>query len=522
MKRVFSALWILSVALWLLLFPSAAFSSKADTGAGSGDEQGRGEQTRLYLLKLRGEVDQGLTPFISRVVRQADEQGIRAIIIEINTFGGRIDAAVDIRDVLLKAKTLTIAYVNERAISAGALICLACRKIVMAPAATIGAATPVIINPFNQRMEPASEKVISYFRKEMKATAERNHRPPRIAEAMVDPEIVIQGLSERGKPLTLTTSEALRHKVADFEISGGVDEIVEKFHLLAKAAGAGVIIEEQRANWAEKFLRTTSSSLVSSMLLTIGLLALLLELRTPTLGIAGAVGLLCLAVFFWGHVILKLVGWEEVVLLLIGAVLLLLEVLVIPGFGLTGILGLLFLAAGFTLSLVGRNPTVWEIAKAGSHILTVVLIALAAFALSVKFLTKSAAIQRLVLHTRFDGRSRRSKTEHLPAEGKQPPAEQPGAETAAPEAPGEEAQLNLRPADQIDDLGQEGVALTNLRPAGKAAFGNKKLNVVSEGDFIDQGCAVRIVQIEGNRVVVRKVDERVNDKNVNSKEERRG
>ncbi|MEW6379793.1 MAG: NfeD family protein [bacterium] len=496
MERIFSVhrfpALVLSLILFLTLFSLRASNSVAVIGQGG--DKGRNRQDEVFLVKLSGEVDQGLSPFIRRVVRQADEQGIRAIILEINTLGGRLDAAIDIRDTLLNSKTLTIAYINERAISAGALISLACQKIVMAPGATIGAATPVIIDPFSQKGEPASEKVISYFRKEMKATAEKNHRPSRIAEAMVDPDVVIEGLTEKGKLLTLTTSEALRSKVADFEITGGTGEILQKFNLHLPMQARLV---EQRANWAEKFLRATSGSLISSVLLTIGLLGLLIELRTPTWGIAGTVGLICLAVFFWGHVILRLVGWEEVALLLIGTVLLLLEILVIPGFGLTGILGLAALAAGFILSLVGRNPTSWELWSAVSHISIVMLIALIALALSVKFLAKSAAVQRLVLQTRT-------------GQGRQREAEQPKTDTAAPEEARPALKSDQEP-DRVQHLDQSGVALTNLRPAGKAAFGKKRLNVVSEGDFIDRGSAVRIVRVEGSRIMVQKIgkEERV-------------
>ena len=116
----------------------------------------------VYWVNIDGEIDLGLAPFLKRVVQEADEQSIEALILQINTFGGRVDAAVQIRDALINSSTLTIAYINERAISAGALISLSCRKIVMAPAATIGAATPVTISPLDQQMKPASEKVVSY------------------------------------------------------------------------------------------------------------------------------------------------------------------------------------------------------------------------------------------------------------------------------------------------------------------------------------------------------------------------
>ncbi|MGA1875978.1 MAG: NfeD family protein, partial [bacterium] len=383
-------------------------------------------------------------------------------------------------------QTLTIAYIDERAISAGALISLSCRKIGMAPASTMGAATPVTINPLNREMQPASEKVISYFRKEMKATAEKNGRSTLIAEAMVDPDVVIEGLTEKGKLLTLTTSEAIQHKVADFEITGGLKGVLQKFDLeqadLVKA----------KPNWAEIFLRMISGSLISSLLLTIGLLALFLEFRTPTWGVAGTIGIICLALFFWGHVVLNLVGWEEVILLAVGAILLLLEVFVIPGFGLAGILGIIALIAGFSLSMVGKYPTTGEIWGAVSQIFLAFFIVFLAIILSFKSVAKSAAMQRLVLHSRAGHSS-------------EMPHESPGADEGEVRPTKDmEAGFGLSgPGDQY--LVRHGTALTNLRPSGKGVFGNERLNVVTEGDFIEKGSPVTIIRIEGANIIVRKV-----------------
>ncbi|MEW5802956.1 MAG: NfeD family protein [bacterium] len=548
MGKLSFPIFILAMVLVLLrFFPLGAFplgifppleaeERITDAGAGiktrAGIKKGSKEENLVYLVKVSGEIDRGLVPFISRVVRQADEEGARAVILEINTFGGRMDAAVEIRDVLLNSKTQTIAYINERAISAGALISLACQKITMVPGATIGAATPVTMSPFDQTMQPASEKVVSYFRKEMKATAEKNHRPALLAEAMVDPDVIIEGLTEGKKPLTLTASEALQYEVADFEISHGIDEILQKFDLQPAS------LMEERTNWAEKFLRLVGGSLFSSLLLTIGLLGLIMELRTPTWGIAGTVGLICLAVFFWGHAVLHLVGWEEIILLLIGTILLLLEALVIPGFGLTGILGLIALAAGLTLSLVGKNPNMWEIWGAVSQIAVVFLIVLIAFAFSLKFLARSAIAQRLVLHARSGHGSKSSPPatpsvpDALPVKGEQPappaevsgqarrePPEQPMRESAqaegGPAAPwppvsGETKTDTLTP-DLMQYLNQHGVAFTNLRPAGKAEFGKKRLNVITEGDFIEKGLPVRIIRVEGTKIIVQKIEKMVQE-----------
>lgn len=439
----------------------------------------------VYWVKIEGEIDLGLAPFLKRVVQEADEQSIEALILQINTFGGRLDAAVQIRDALINSSTLTIAYINERAISAGALISLSCQKIVMAPAATIGAATPVTISPLDQQMKPASEKVISYFRKEMKATAEKNNRPTLIAEAMVDPDVVIEGLSEKGKLLTLTTSEAVEHKVADFKISGGIENVLQAFHL------EQALLKEKKPNWAEKFLRIISGSLLSSLLLSIGLLALFMEFKTPTWGIAGTVGIICLALFFWGHVVLNLVGWEEVILLAVGTILLLLEAFVIPGFGLAGILGILALIAGFSLSMVGKYPAPGEIGGAVSQVSIVFLIVFVFFVLSIKSLSKTALVQRFVLHSRTG-----HALEMASADSKKGQALQQESET----------ELGLE-QKWTHYLGREGIAFTILRPAGKGIFGKERLNIVTEGDFIEKGSSIRVIRVEGKNIIVQKINE---------------
>lgn len=441
----------------------------------------------IYHIKIEGEINLGLVPFIERVIKEGESEGIEAIIFEINTFGGRLDAAVDIRDTIIKAKPLTVAYINERAISAGALISLACKKIVMPDGATIGAATPVTINHTKQEIKAANEKVISYFRKEMKATAEKNGRPTLIAEAMVDPDIEIEGLIDKDKLLTLTTSEAIEHKLADFTLSDGLNSIVTLFQL-----EPGNIVDKA-PNWAEVFLLFLSGSIISSLLLIIGFLALIIEFRTPTWGIAGTIGVVCLALFFWGHWVLNLVGWEEILLLMVGLILLALEIFVIPGFGIAGISGIVALSLGIILSLVGRHPSLPEIINALSHF-SLVFICVCFFLLIFgRSLLKSKGIDSFVLHAQHK-KDKKGLLMNM-------------ASNSLPQ--GEIVQ-----GESIIDeslIGQAGVAYTNLRPAGKGIFGNIRLNVITEGDFLEKGARIRIIQAEGSKIIVKKIKEENED-----------
>ena len=198
---------------------------------------------KIYYTLLKGTINNKLADDFEGVLKEAEKANAKVLILEIDTFGGRLDAAVRIKDKLVDTKINTIAFVNKKAISAGALISLATKHIVMAPGSTIGAATPVKLTYWEEK--PTSEKVISYFRKEMKSTAEAGNHPGNIAAAMVDPDLQIAGVVEKGKLLTLTTKEAIRLKVAEHEVKD-LAELYHKFQL------EGLAIENRPIPWTEK------------------------------------------------------------------------------------------------------------------------------------------------------------------------------------------------------------------------------------------------------------------------------
>jgi membrane-bound serine protease (ClpP class) len=228
----------------------------------------------VSVAPIEGIIDLGLAPFVKRVLEEAEQAGAAAVVLDINTFGGRVDAAVQIRDALLSSRVRTIAFVNKRAISAGALIALAAEKIVMADGSTIGAATPVQMGQPGEKTEPVGEKTVSYVRKECRATAESRTRPPLIAEAMVDADVVIPKLIDKGKLLTLTTEEALKHKLIDFR-ADSIENALQQLGLVAPE------IRNVSANWAENVVRFLTNPVVSSLLITIAMLGIILEMRTP-------------------------------------------------------------------------------------------------------------------------------------------------------------------------------------------------------------------------------------------------
>ncbi len=426
-------------------------------------EQPAGKDRHVYVIPVDGIIDLGLAPFIERITDQAASDGAAAVVLEINTFGGRVDAAVLIRDALLESKVPTVAFINKRAISAGALIALASEKIYMTEGATIGAALPVQGGSPGSAPQPVEEKTISYLRKEFSATAEARGRPARLAEAMVDPDVEIADVIAKGKLLTLTTDEAIEQKLVD-------GKVVDLEQMLGELGLAGAELRSAEESWAETIVRFLTNPVVSSLLITVGLLGVITEIRTPGFGWPGSIGLASLGLFFWGHWLVQLAGYEELLLFGLGVLLLAVEVFVFPGFGVIGGLGVLSLLVGLALSLLGPGSTAGVIVSVLTRVLASLLIAaLAALAL-LRFLPRTPFGRKLVLDAGMT-------------------ADQ--GYVSAPE-------------DDVKLLGLTGVAVSPLHPAGLALIEGRRIDVISEGEYIDSGEPIVVFRVDGNRVVVRK------------------
>jgi len=418
----------------------------------------------VYVAPIEGVIDLGLAPFVQRVLDEATQAGAAAVILEINTFGGRVDAAVQIRDALLNSKVRTVAFVNKRAISAGALIGLAAENLVMAGGGTIGAATPVQMGQPGAAAQPVEEKTVSYMRKEFRATAESRKRPPLLAEAMVDADVEIAGVIEKGKLLTLTTEEALKHKLVDFR-ADTMESALQQLGL------GGAEIRRASPNWAEHLVRFLTHPVLSSLLMTIGMLGIIVGLRTGDLGVAGGVGIASLGLFFWGHWLVQLAGWEELLLAASGVILLVLEVFVIPGFGIAGVLGMVAILASLILSLVGVEDTSDVVLMAAGRVVFSLLLALVASLVMLRFLPRLPFGRRLILEIGLG-------TGH---------------------------EYGSAPDSDLRWLGKKGRASSSLRPAGIAEIEGERVDVVSEGEMIDAGQFVEVTRVDGNRIVVRRV-----------------
>ena len=418
-------------------------------------------ESTVYRVPVTGEIELGLAPYIQRAVKEAAEVGAAALILDIDTPGGRVDAAEIISDALTDSEVPVYSLVNRRAYSAGALIALSPSRIYMRPASVIGAATPV-----DGTGTKAPEKIVSAMRSQMRALAESNGLEPEVAAAMVDEDIEIDGVVESGKLLTLTTEEAV-------EI-GYAEAIEDLDALLVELGHEGATVVTLELNWAERLVRFFSSSLVSPFLLSLGFLGLLIEIRTPTFGLAGTMGLISLGLFFGSNMIVGLAGLEDVLIVGAGLVLLGIEAFVVPGFGIFGVAGIVAILAGLYMSLLGNIPTMPDFTRAAWVLISSMLLLIGSAWALIRALPSSSRLAE-------SGIFLLAKT------------------TSA---------IGYESAEVRSDLvGKHGTAITDLRPAGTALVGDERIDVVSESEWISAGTPVKILSAEGYRHIVRSVSE---------------
>ncbi len=419
-------------------------------------------EEKVYLISVNGEINPGLVPYVERGIKEAEENSAKAIIFEINTFGGRVDAATEIKDLILNANIPTVAFVNKRAISAGSLIALSCKRIVMAAGSSIGATTVV-----DQTGKKQSEKYQSYMRSEMRATAERNGRPKKIAEAMVDERVVIPGLVDSTQLVTLTATEAVKYGIADTVLS----DINEVLDFIGYSQASIIPIQE---NTGEKIVRFLNNPIVTSLLIMIGMVGMFVELKTPGWGVAGTLSVLAFILFFGSGLILNFVSALDIIIFIVGVVLLLLEIFVIPGFGITGVLGILAIISSLFLGLLPDfsfltsediTAALWQLA------ISLVLSVIFTYFLF-KFLPKTNVFNNFILKEKIKSSfSYKTVSDNYP---------------------------------EKNVLGKIGTALSDLRPSGIANINGERLDVVTQGEYIEKGNKIVVVHADGMKIIVQK------------------
>ena len=429
---------------------------------------------KVYVVPIDGTIDLGLPPFIERTLDEAKVKNASAVVFDINTFGGRVDAATQIKDAILASDIQTIAFINRRAISAGALISLSCEKIFMSGGASIGAATAVDMSG-----KKGSEKVISFMREEMAATAEKRGRNAEIARGMVDEDLnfthlIIDGDSilvddiegrKEGKLISLTTDQSIKYEIAD----GTYESIPELINSLGY--GDAELIKTAE-NWSEKVVRFLTNPVVASLLTTFGFLGILFELQSPGWGIPGFVGLTCLILSLSASYIARLATMSDLTFTIAGLALILVEMLVIPGFGIVGIGGFILVLYGMYLLLLPDVPVSDEIVGQAMDGFFIGLVgAIIGLVLLFRIMIKSKFWEQLTAPTSQEKSRGFSNSQ--------------GWELLK---------------------GGTGRTDTDLHPSGWIIIENKRIFVVSEGGYIEKGKKVEVLSVDGNRVTVREIN----------------
>jgi membrane-bound serine protease (ClpP class) len=481
------------------------------------NEQGAGlRSAKAAVITCHDMVDEGLLESIKRRTNTALEQGADYLIYDIDTFGGGLFAAYEISDYLLheiNAKANTVAYVSKKAISAGALISVACEDIIMKEKTRIGDCAPMTIGGKLEGVE--REKIETDTRTAFETSAEHNHYPPALLKAMVTQQIEVyrikntqtqeyeffegdrlpndansydfdnKELIDSGNELlTLTASQAVEYGVARAQVK----DLQGVLGFLAERDGVTFIGEPVilRTNWSEEMVRWLNSPAVMAVLVMLAMLGLYIEMSSPGLGLPGLVAVVCVVTIVGSKYLIDMANWVEMLILVVGVLLLMVEIFVLPGFGVAGFLGILCILAGLFGMLV-RNPpgevpwpdgpVEWDLFAGGAMGL------LAGFA---GFVALAWLIARYLPHIPF-----------LRGLILSPNAVAPGGEIGV--------SMTSPPSSGAKsvEIGQRGEVVSPLRPAGKARFGESIVDVVAVAEFIEKGVSVEIIGIHGNRVVVR-------------------
>ncbi|NLG17229.1 MAG: serine protease [Fibrobacter sp.] len=478
---------------WSLLLLTISFSSVASDTDSSKSFPAK---PVVIVIPVEGTVDPGMAAFVSRALRDSRKYTDKIVVFELDSYGGQVDAAFQIVDTILSVEDSTISYVKTKAISAGALIALAGNRLVMKNATTIGDVAPLTMS--NDGPQMLGEKYQSPIRAKFRTLAKRNGYPEALTESMVTAEMIVYevqfkdttiymdstGFSDldparkkqviskktvvdKGELLTMDDVEAKALGFSKMSVSS------LKEMLLKLGYGDREVIRIQQ-NWSEALVRFIG--VIAPILIMIGFSALYIEIRTPGFGVPGIIGIICLGTVFIGQYMVGLADYTELLLMAIGAVLLAVEIFVLPGFGVAGFAGIAFMMLGIILSfqdfVIPKPEFPWQ----GRLLIKNIMMVVGSF---------TGAIVVALFFFRYA----------LPHIGKivSGPYLKENLSDARADAAKEAAVLFP---------GDRGEAITALRPSGKALIKGETWDVISEGEFVDKGSTIVIREVSGNRIMV--------------------
>lgn len=426
-------------------------------------------QTKVYYYNIDENIAKPALRKTQKALEDAKTQKADYILLELNTFGGELDAADKIRTLLLNAPMPTLVFINNNAASAGALISIACDSIYMAEGSSFGAASVV-----NQSGEIMPDKYQSYMRSLMRSTAEKNGRNPDVAQAMVDPDVYVPMISDSGKVLTFTTEEAIEH--------GYCEKMANDRQAVLRAAGLeGSTIVEQELNWIDRFINFLVNPVVSGILIMCIVGGLYFEFQSPGLGLPIIIAIAGALLFFAPHYLEGLAAHWEILVFLAGVILLMLEIFVVPGFGVTGISGIVLVFASLILTMVFNvgfhfqfDPSLDAAAQICKSTVIVITSVVCGFFLSLwlskKIITAETRFGTMALKTNLDT----------------------------------DQGFTAQDMRMQAYVGRTGTAATFMRPAGKINIDDELLEATAEHGLIEKGEEIVVARFENAQLFVKK------------------
>ncbi len=424
---------------------------------------------KVYYYIIDDNISKPALRKTEKALEDAQAQKADYLLLELNTFGGELDAADKIRTLLLNAPMPTMVFINNNAASAGALISIACDSIYMASGSSFGAASVV-----DQEGNILPDKYQSYMRSLMRATAEKNGRNPDIAQAMVDPDIVVEGVSDSGKVLTFTTEEAIENDYCE--------GMADSRNAVLRAANLdNCELIEQKLSAIDRFINFLVNPVVSSLLIMCIVGGLYFELQSPGLGLPIVIALAAALLYFAPHYLEGLAAHWEILIFIAGVALLMVEIFVIPGFGVAGISGIILILTSLILTMVFNvgfrfnfSPDMDAAVMIGRSTLIVVVSVTSGFFLSLwlgkKLITAETRFGSLALKTRLDA------DEGFTAQD-----------------------MNMQ-----QYIGRQGITATFMRPAGKIDIDGEILEATSEHGLIDKGEAIVVTKFENAQLYIKR------------------
>ncbi|MFH0999820.1 MAG: NfeD family protein [Bacteroidota bacterium] len=449
---------VISILL-AFIFISISFSQETDTI--------QKKQKLIYQFEIFEEIAPPVWHKTQKAFAEARELKADLILIHMNTYGGMVDMADSIRTKILNCPIPVYVFINNNAASAGALISIACDSIYMVPGANIGAATVV-----NQTGQAMPDKYQSYMRSMMRSTAEAQGRDPQIAQAMVDPRISIAGIIDSTMVLTFTPSEAVKHGFCEAELKS-IPAIFDRLQI------KDYIIKKQELKFTDRIIRFLIHPMVSGILIMMIVGGIYFELQSPGIGFPIAAAILGAVLYFAPHYIQGLADHWEIIVFIIGLVLLAVEIFVIPGFGVSGVLGIIFIIASLALATirnVGFEFTLPDFTNLIYALLYVSIASVGGLGLSYYLSLK------LFGSTQF-------------------------GEFSLQTTQNKDKGYSIKDNTYQKMIGEKGFAFTVLRPSGKIKIDNKYYDAVAKIGYIEKGEQVKVVHYENAQLIVMKVKE---------------